>query len=145
MDDYKNKYYDEIIQQAADTTQHTAAGAGVGRGTGAATAIASDVASKKESLDTTAANQYNQAYNQALSEWTNELNAANARNEALNVAESTKLSNLGTLSNAYNTNADENYANLMNLLMASATDTNAAKANAASVGSNDAGLFSFLS
>ena len=145
INDYKNQYYDDIIQQAADTTQHTAAGAGLGRGTGAATAIATDVATKKESLDTTAANQYTNAYNQALSEWSNELDAANARNTALNNAETTKLNNLGTLSNAYTTNTDENYANLMNLLMASASDTNAAKANAASVGSNDAGLFGFLS
>jgi hypothetical protein len=144
MDDYKNKYYDDIIQEAADTTQNTAAGAGVGRGTGAAAAIARDVANKKESLDTTAANQYNQAYNQALSTWQSELNAANSRNTSLQNAESSKLANMGTLAEAYNTNTAEGFANLYNLLMNSANSLNTAQGNVDSAGQSDSGLFGVI-
>lgn len=138
--DYKNKYYDDIINQAAETTQNTAAGAGVGRGTGAAAAIASDVATKKESLDTTAANQYNNAYNQALSTWQSELTANQNRINSVNDASQAKINNLGTLSDAYNTNTSDQYTNLISLLTNSAQATNTAQANEDSAGQADSGL-----
>lgn len=57
-DDFINPYMQQIIGDAAQQVQHTAAGAGVGRGSGAAEAIAAEVAQKSNDLYREAQQEY---------------------------------------------------------------------------------------
>lgn len=85
VDDFMNPYYDQIIQQTADTAQHTAAGYGMGRSTGAVQAIAQDVAEKSDELYNTALNAYNTDREQDYQEYSDYI--TNMQNKLSKLAE----------------------------------------------------------
>lgn len=112
-DDFVNPYMDRIINDTAQTVQHTAAGSGLGRGSGAAASIADAIVKKNEEL-------YNDAYNRFTDDRQFEYNKyadyiTNRQNQLkqLQSANDTKLQLQGNLANDYFNVMDARQADLI--------------------------------
>lgn len=143
-DDFYNENADRILADVAKTTQQTAAGAGVGRGTGAAQQIASDQVAKNEELWNDAQSAYNADRAQAYSEWSGYTQAKQNEMEQKSNAYNQKVSNLGTISQMYLDDAQNEFEDTLNAKIYGYQSLNSAKNNLANAGTADAGFYNFF-
>lgn len=112
-EDFLNPYYSRIIGDAANSIQHTAAGAGIGRGTGAALNIAKGTAEKSNELYNTALNEFNTDRNFAYQQYSDAIKNNQARLNALREGTQYKLGLQGNLAQDYINTQDQAFADQM--------------------------------
>lgn len=100
-DDFLNPYYQQIIGDAAEQVQHTAAGAGIGRGSAAAYQIAKTVAEKQNELYKEAQAEYKDDRNFAYNEYQDYIKNMQDNLDRKRAATETKLTLQGNLANDY--------------------------------------------
>lgn len=100
-DDFLNPYYQQIIGDAAEQVQHTAAGAGIGRGSAAAYQIAKTVAEKQNELYKEAQAEYKDDRQFAYNEYQDYIKNMQENLDRKRAATDTKLSLQGNLANDY--------------------------------------------
>lgn len=106
-EDFLNPYYKQIIGDAAQKAQGSAAGAGMGRSTWAAQNIARAVAQKEDELYKTALNEYNQDRSQAYKEYADAITRNQTRLNALREGNQYKMSLEGDLAKDYYNTQDQ--------------------------------------
>lgn len=112
-DDFVNPYMDRIINDTAQTVQHTAAGAGLGRGSGAAASIADAVAKKNEELYNDAYNRFKDDRQFAYNKYADYINNRQTQLQQLKAGNDTKLQLQGNLANDYFNVMDARQADLI--------------------------------
>lgn len=112
-DAFVNPYMDRIINDTAQTVQHTAAGAGLGRGSGAAAAIADAVAKKNEELYNDAYNRFKDDRQFEYNKYADYINNRQNQLQQLRSANDTKLQLQGNLANDYFNVMDARQADLV--------------------------------
>ena len=112
-EDFLNPYYNQIIGDAAQKAQGSAAGAGMGRSTFAAQNIARAVAQKEDELYKTALNEYNTDRSQAYKEYAEAINRNQERLNALRAGDQYKIGLEGDLAKDYIDVQDQRQSDLM--------------------------------
>lgn len=112
-EDFLNPYYNQIIGDAAQKAQGSAAGAGMGRSTFAAQNIARAVAQKEDELYKTALNEYNTDRSQAYKEYSDAIARNQERLNALREGDQYKMSLQGDLAKDYINTQDQRQADIM--------------------------------
>ena len=112
-DDFVNPYMDRIINDTAQTVQHTAAGAGIGRGSGAAASIADAVVKKNEELYNDAYNRFKDDRQFEYNKYADYINNRQNQLKQLQSANDTKLQLQGNLANDYFNVMDARQADLI--------------------------------
>lgn len=100
-EDFLNPYYNQIIGDAAQKAQGSAAGAGMGRSTWAAQNIARAVAQKEDELYKTAMSEYNTDRNQAYKEYSDAITRNQERLNSLREGNQYKMGLQGNLAQDY--------------------------------------------
>ena len=100
-EDFLNPYYNQIIGDAAQKAQGSAAGAGMGRSTWAAQNIARAVAQKEDELYKTAMSEYNTDRNQAYKEYADAITRNQERLNSLREGNQYKIGLQGNLAQDY--------------------------------------------
>lgn len=106
-EDFLNPYYKQIIGDAAQKAQGSAAGAGMGRSTWAAQNIARAVAQKEDELYKTALNEYNTDRSQAYKEYADAITRNQSRLDALREGNQYKMGLEGNLAQDYYNTQDQ--------------------------------------
>lgn len=106
-EDFLNPYYNQIIGDAAQKAQGSAAGAGMGRSTWAAQNIARAVAQKEDELYKTALNEYNTDRSQAYKEYADAITRNQERLNALREGAQYKIGLQGNLAQDYFNTQDQ--------------------------------------
>lgn len=112
-DDFVNPYMDRIINDTAQSVQHTAAGAGLGRGSGAAASIADAIVKKNEELYNDAYNRFTDDRQFEYNKYADYINNRQAQLKQLQSANDTKLQLQGNLANDYFNVMDARQADLI--------------------------------
>lgn len=112
-EDFLNPYYNQIIGDAAQKAQGSAAGAGMGRSTFAAQNIARAVAQKEDELYKTALNEYNTDRSQAYKEYADAITRNQNRLDALREGTQYKMGIQGDLAKDYINTQDQRQADIM--------------------------------
>lgn len=112
-EDFLNPYYNQIIGDAAQKAQGSAAGAGMGRSTFAAQNIARAVAQKEDELYKTALNEYNTDRSQAYKEYADAITRNQERLNALREGTQYKMGLEGDLAKDYINVQDQRQADIM--------------------------------
>lgn len=112
-EDFLNPYYNQIISDAAQKAQGSAAGAGMGRSTFAAQNIARSVAQKEDELYKTALNEYNTDRSQAYKEYADAITRNQERLNALREGTQYKMGLEGDLAKDYISTQDQRQADIM--------------------------------
>lgn len=112
-EDFLNPYYNQIISDAAQKAQGSAAGAGMGRSTFAAQNIARAVAQKEDELYKTALNEYNTDRSQAYKEYADAITRNQERLNALREGTQYKMGIQGDLAKDYINTQDQRQADIM--------------------------------
>lgn len=112
-EDFLNPYYNQIIGDAAQKAQGSAAGAGMGRSTFAAQNIARAVAQKEDELYKTALQEYNTDRSQAYKEYADAITRNQNRLNALREGEQYKMGLEGDLARDYINVQDQRQADIM--------------------------------
>lgn len=112
-EDFLNPYYNQIISDAAQKAQGSAAGAGMGRSTFAAQNIARAVAQKEDELYKTALNEYNTDRSQAYKEYADAITRNQERLNALREGTQYKMGLEGDLAKDYINVQDQRQADIM--------------------------------
>lgn len=112
-EDFLNPYYNQIIGDAAQKAQGSAAGAGMGRSTFAAQNIARAVAQKEDELYKTALNEYNTDRSQAYKEYADAITRNQNRLNALREGTQYKMGLEGDLAKDYINVQDQRQADIM--------------------------------
>lgn len=112
-EDFLNPYYNQIISDAAQKAQGSAAGAGMGRSTFAAQNIARAVAQKEDELYKTALNEYNTDRSQAYKEYADAITRNQERLNALREGTQYKMGLEGDLAKDYINTQDQRQADIM--------------------------------
>lgn len=106
-EDFLNPYYNQIISDAAQKAQGSAAGAGMGRSTWAAQNIARAVAQKEDELYKTALSEYNTDRSQAYKEYSDAITRNQAQLNALREGTQYKMGLQGNLAQDYFNTQDQ--------------------------------------
>ena len=106
-EDFLNPYYNQIIGEAAQKAQGSAAGAGMGRSTWAAQNIARAVAQKEDELYKTALNEYNTDRSQAYKEYAEAITRNQERLNSLRESNQYKIGLQGNLAQDYFNTQDQ--------------------------------------
>ena len=114
-EDFLNPYYNQIIGDAAQKAQGSAAGAGMGRSTFAAQNIARAVAQKEDELYKTALQEYNTDRSQAYKEYADAITRNQEKLNALREGNQYKMGLQGDLAKDYINVQDQRQADIMNL------------------------------
>ena len=114
-EDFLNPYYNQIIGDAAQKAQGSAAGAGMGRSTFAAQNIARAVAQKEDELYKTALNEYNTDRSQAYKEYADAITRNQNRLNALREGNQYKMGLEGDLAKDYINTQAQRQADVMKL------------------------------
>lgn len=112
-EDFLNPYYNQIIGDAAQKAQGSAAGAGMGRSTFAAQNIARAVAQKEDELYKTALQEYNTDRSQAYKEYSDAITRNQERLNALREGTQYKMGLEGDLASDYINVQDQRQSDLM--------------------------------
>lgn len=112
-EDFLNPYYNQIISDAAQKAQGSAAGAGMGRSTFAAQNIARAVAKKEDELYKTALQEYNTDRSQAYKEYADAITRNQERLNALREGNQYKMGLEGDLAKDYINVQDQRQADIM--------------------------------
>lgn len=112
-EDFLNPYYNQIIGDAAQKAQGSAAGAGMGRSTFAAQNIARAVAQKEDELYKTALQEYNTDRSQAYKEYAEAITRNQERLNALREGIQYKMGLEGDLAKDYIDVQDQRQSDLM--------------------------------
>lgn len=112
-EDFLNPYYNQIISDAAQKAQGSAAGAGMGRSTFAAQNIARAVAQKEDELYKTALNEYNTDRSQAYKEYADAITRNQERLNALREGTQYKMGLEGDLAKDYINVQDQRQGDIM--------------------------------
>lgn len=112
-EDFLNPYYNQIISDAAQKAQGSAAGAGMGRSTFAAQNIARAVAQKEDELYKTALQEYNTDRSQAYKEYADAITRNQERLNALREGTQYKMGIQGDLAKDYINTQDQRQADIM--------------------------------
>lgn len=112
-EDFLNPYYNQIIGDAAQKAQGSAAGAGMGRSTFAAQNIARAVAQKEDELYKTALQEYNTDRSQAYKEYADAITRNQNRLNALREGTQYKMGIQGDLAKDYINTQDQRQADIM--------------------------------
>ncbi|WP_294241559.1 hypothetical protein [Pseudobutyrivibrio sp.] len=112
-EDFLNPYYNQIIGDAAQKAQGSAAGAGMGRSTFAAQNIARAVAQKEDELYKTALQEYNTDRSQAYKEYADAITRNQERLNALREGNQYKMGLEGDLAKDYINVQDQRQSDLM--------------------------------
>lgn len=112
-EDFLNPYYNQIIGDAAQKAQGSAAGAGMGRSTFAAQNIARAVAQKEDELYKTALQEYNTDRSQAYKEYADAITRNQNRLNALREGTQYKMGLEGNLAKDYINVQDQRQADIM--------------------------------
>lgn len=114
-DDFINPYYAQIIGDATDAVQHSAAGAGLGRGSGAAAAIAQAVAEKDNELYREAQQMYQDDRNFEYGKYNDYITMMQNNLDRKRAATDTKLTMQGNLAQDYYSTMDSKMEDLLKL------------------------------
>lgn len=106
-EDFLNPYYNQIIGDAAQKAQGSAAGAGMGRSTWAAQNIARAVAQKEDELYKTAMSEYNTDRSQAYKEYADAITRNQERLNSLREGNQYKIRLQGNLAQDYFNTQDQ--------------------------------------
>lgn len=112
-EDFLNPYYNQIISDAAQKAQGSAAGAGMGRSTFAAQNIARAVAQKEDELYKTALNEYNTDRSQAYKEYADAITRNQERLNALREGTQYKMGLESDLAKDYINVQDQRQGDIM--------------------------------
>lgn len=112
-EDFLNPYYNQIIGDAAQKAQGSAAGAGMGRSTFAAQNIARAVAQKEDELYKTALQEYNTDRSQAYKEYADAITRNQERLNALREGNQYKMGLEGDLARDYIDVQDQRQSDIM--------------------------------
>lgn len=112
-EDFLNPYYNQIIGDAAQKAQGSAAGAGMGRSTFAAQNIARAVAQKEDELYKTALQEYNTDRSQAYKEYAEAITRNQERLNALREGYKYKMGLEGDLAKDYINVQDQRQSDIM--------------------------------
>lgn len=145
VDDYYNKNSEKIIGDVMRKAQGVAAGQGMGRSYDALQGMLQAGIDKDEQMWQDANSNYNQARNQAYSEWNSYLNQKNNQYNAIVQAMQGDLSASQGLAQMFQTNAQNEFEDLMNAEIAGQNAVQGAANTTANTGNYTFDLGSILS